>query len=74
MRALVIAALLVVLLSSSLGFMLREHEPTRAQRAAALLVAEYGNDDCGCTASTRAHDRVADGSVAREKAAEASTP
>ena len=53
--------------------------PTKAQLAARKrLLAEAADPilskNCGCTAATRMRERVADGRVARAKAAAAKTP
>ena len=53
--------------------------PTKAQLAARKRVLAEAVDpilskNCGCTAATRMHERVADGRVARAKAAAATTP
>ena len=53
--------------------------PTKAQLAARKRVLAEAADpvlskNCGCTAATRMHERVADGRVARAKAASTATP
>ncbi len=53
--------------------------PTKAQLAARKRVLAEAADpilskNCGCTAATRMRERVADGRVARARAASAKTP
>ena len=57
----------------------RQSGPTKAQLAARKRVLAEAADpilskNCGCTAATRMRERVADGRVARARAASAKTP
>ena len=57
----------------------KQSGPTKAQLAARKRVLAEAADpilskNCGCTAATRMRERVADGRVARARAASAKTP
>ena len=84
-RSIVLALAVLALLLVGMAFERRSQPasakpgPTKAQlaarkRFAAELADPVLSKNCGCTAATRAKERVADGRVARARAASAKLP